>query len=191
MYARKHFGIYPRRSLSGIEYIYVSGNAIDVCPAFLSARLYACVRMRPCTRYACVRPRGFACACVLECACACVCARLGISLCACARVLCACVCSVSVVVCLYLCLGRVCAHVHMVLHFLQFRSARARVVKVCSVCVPRGRQGGPSRGTGGIYDGRVCVVRSCHRSVARWPQERRGRAARPARNGLPDLGTRP
>jgi hypothetical protein len=30
IYARKHFGIYPRRSLSGIEYIYLSGDAIDV-----------------------------------------------------------------------------------------------------------------------------------------------------------------
>jgi hypothetical protein len=79
----------------------------------LGKTVCACVRM--CTRYACVCPRGFACACVLECACACVCARLVISLCACARA-CLWVCSVSVVVCLYLCLGRVWAHGHMVLH---------------------------------------------------------------------------
>ncbi len=166
MYACNHFGIYPRRSLSGMEYIYVSGDAMDVYPGFLSARLYArvcaCVRV-PGTR-ACVRVFLHVLVCWSAHVRACV--RVWVYLCARARGS-VCVCSVSVVVRLYLCLGRVCAHVHMFLHF----RTRACEVKACSVCVPRGSTGWPSRATGGICDGRVCVLRLCHRSVARGPQE--------------------
>ena len=120
------------------------------------------------------------CVCVFACVCICVCARISVRERVCAY---ACVCPGM---CAF-----VCARVHL---FLQF----CILARVC-VCAARGGVG-PPMGTGGIYSS-ACDARTARACVLRWrwpsvgslvrTQARRGRAVRPARRGLREMGTRP